>query len=59
MPTCMRVRGQNKILKIFIFAHMASFRIMRKFAPFEIFPLYGTTYVHQVRGARKVPHIEN
>ena len=36
-PTC----AENKISIVFIFAHTARFRIMRKFAPFENFPLYG------------------
>ena len=44
-PTC----AENKISKVFIFAHTARFRIMRKFAPFENFPLYGICDLSQLR----------
>ena len=36
---------QNKFSKVLIFAHMPRSQIMRKFAPFENFQLYGTTCV--------------
>ena len=33
--------AENKISRVFTFAHTARFRIMRKFGPFKNFPLYG------------------
>ena len=38
-PTC----AENKMSKVFIFAHTARFQIMRKFAPFENFLLYSNS----------------
>ena len=35
-------RSARRFKPVFIFAQEACFRIMRKFAPFENFPLYGT-----------------
>ena len=43
-PTC----AENKISKVFISTHTAHFRIMRKFAPFENFQLYGSIIVRDI-----------